>query len=445
MSNEPKPNREVTQDQDLLKAQRELDVAAARATLIQRLRQVLTQDKMDAFHNDSELQDFIRQTEHHDIGLKGVIRQDEMERLKQRFQFERDREGILRRIEIEGITDDARRERAWKELLAEERQKDEQHRRDLDRQLDTDRNDLEVSKVKSEIERLEHAERMRQGEEVLLLLQKVGDTEHPEDIRAQVLEVRTLQERSKATVEALLSILDGPAADRILQLEDLRCRQRMSPEQLLALAAQASPEAAKALASKYEADGQISAKQVELLQQRLAEQRQTVVAGGGLGNPAVNPQPSLATACRQQTTGYILSAFALCKAGIRYDGKESLEFFKLGCTLINMPIGREHIPREEAEGFLSAFTSQYPDSRLAWFEYGVFLRDKVAAAPPGDKSTATAAMQCFERAKALAPEDPEIEMHMALLCQAMADFEGARRHYNSSDALSGTFSKRCHQ
>ena len=300
------------------------DLTIQRTRLGQRLRENLTQDRMDAFKSEKDFEAFVRQTEH-EMGLKGVIRQDEMDRLKQRFQFERDREGILRRIEIEGIASDERREQAWKELLAEERQRDEGHRRDLERQLETAKSEADKRKIGLEVERLEHAEDVRQAEEGIRLLRQVKDVEHEEAVRKQELEAKTLEARSRATAEALLSIVDGPAADRLVNLENLRRQQQMTPDQILALAAQASPEAARALAKKYETEGQMSAERIRMLEKQIADQRQmaddyanrmerlmqvalsqmgdvagtrarpveprqTVVASGGIGRPVViNP------------------------------------------------------------------------------------------------------------------------------------------------------------
>ncbi|MBI4604703.1 MAG: zinc ribbon domain-containing protein [Planctomycetes bacterium] len=262
-----------TKQQELAVAEAEAGQTEQRAKLNQRLREVLTQDKMDAFKSEKDLEDFIRQTEH-ELGLKQVIRQDEMERLRQRFQFERDREGLLRRIEVEGIASDERREQAWKELLSEERQRDERHARELERGLGTARSAAERRKIEIEIERLEHEEDVRQAEEGLRLLRDVKAIEREEAVLEQELEAKRLAERSRATAEALLSIVDGPAAERIAQIEALRQQQKMTPEQILALAAAASPQAAEALAQKYRAEGQLSAEKARLLEQQIAEQRQ---------------------------------------------------------------------------------------------------------------------------------------------------------------------------
>ena len=243
------------------------DVAEDRVKLNRRIREALTQDKMDAFKSANDFEQFVRQTEH-EMGLKEVIRQDEMDVLKERFNFERDREKILRRIEIMGIENDARREEAWKALTADEDMLDERRRRELERRIKDAKSEIDVRKAQIDLDDYE----AKLGIDRLM---RMKDMEFLEDQRAQKLEEEKLKVRGQATVEALLSIVDGPAADRIVQLEELRRREKMSPEQILALAAGASPEAARTLAHRYEADGQLSAERAKLLEKQLADQRQT--------------------------------------------------------------------------------------------------------------------------------------------------------------------------
>ncbi len=257
---------------ELRLAEEEAELTIARTRLGQRLRENLTEDKMHAFKTEKDFEDFVRQTEH-ELGIKQVIREDEMERLKERFRFERDREGLLRRIEIETISDKARRDRAWEELISEERQRDEGHTRQLRRELETAKTDAEKRKIQLELERLENIEDIRQAEEALRLREEVEELDHKRALDAQEVEARTLEARGKATAAALLSIVDGPAADRIARLEELRAQQNMTPEQILAVLSAASPDAAAALAKKYEAEGQVAVGEARILKEHLAEIR----------------------------------------------------------------------------------------------------------------------------------------------------------------------------
>jgi hypothetical protein len=241
-------------------------LAEQRVLIAQRLRETLTRDRMHAFKDEKEFEDFVRQTEH-ELGLKDVIRADEMERLKERFQFERDREGLLRRIELLGIKNDALREQAWKQLLADEQAADERHGRDLERQV-------AAAQAGVKIRGLEHEQDMREAKDGIGLLEQMKRIEREEDLHRVEVERLTLEQRSKATAEALMSIVDGPAAERLAGLERFRLQQNMSPEQLLALAASASPAAAEALGQKYAAKGQVSTALLQQMQKQLTEQRQ---------------------------------------------------------------------------------------------------------------------------------------------------------------------------
>lgn len=311
-----------------------VDLRAQRNLLNRRLRELLTQDKMDAFKSEKDLEDFVRQTEH-ELGLKGVVRDDEMQRLKERFQFERDREGTLRRLEIQGIESDELREQAWKQLLADERQRDERHRRQLERDLEAARTSEEQAKIQARIDQIKHEQDLREAHDGLELLQKTKDIEQAERDRESERKLKEVEAFGKADAQALLAILDGPAAERVMQLEKFRAQKELSPEQLLALAAEASPEAARALAAKYTAEGHLSAELIRRLEQQLAEQRelsaghadrmervmqtalrqmgqvatarahsgeaqQTVVVPGGLGPPVVVNPPAAGPArtCR---------------------------------------------------------------------------------------------------------------------------------------------------
>ena len=261
------------QNQQLARDTAEADLNEQRTKLTQRLRETLTQEKMHAFQSEKDFEQFIRQTEH-ELGLKQVVQDDEMARLKERVEYERDRESVLRRIEIQNLRDEQERESAWKELQAYEQRRDEQHRRELERRLRETGNEHEQQKLQLEMQRLEHTEQMRQAEHGMELLERTKRLEQEELEHEQQVEARRLNERSNATVEALLSIVDDPdAANRIAEMEKLRRKQHLTPEQLLVMAAEASPEAARALAQKYQAEGQMSQELAKRYEQQLEEQR----------------------------------------------------------------------------------------------------------------------------------------------------------------------------
>lgn len=330
---------------DLATAEGHAGVREGWTKLHMRLRDTESQDKMDECKNSADLKDFIAQTVH-EMKLKDAIRDNEIDSLVERFEYDRNRANVLRRIEIQTLENESDRDRAWLDLLALERRTDEAHKHDLGRKLADAKSEHEIAAIRVEVSKLEHAEDLRQRREEHIQdmieardgmdnLKRVKDIEQDQADREQQREAATLEARSKATAESLLSIMDGPAADRIVRIEELRNQQNMSPEQILAVAANASPEAANALAAKYQAEGQLQAGMVDQLKQQIDQQqgitdkhadrlervmqsameqmghvagtrarpvdpKQTVVAGGGAAAPIVinTPTSQPAVSCR---------------------------------------------------------------------------------------------------------------------------------------------------
>jgi hypothetical protein len=158
----------------------------------------------------------------------------------------------------------------------------------LRRRLQTAQNDVERRKLELDLERLSHAEQMRRAEleeefkqkkarSAVEMLKQVKDLDAEEDRREQEREERKLASRSQASIAALISVVDADARETLLKLEQKRIEGTMTPEQMLAEAAKTSPEAARALAQKFQSEGLISAKAAEeraaLLERQIAEQR----------------------------------------------------------------------------------------------------------------------------------------------------------------------------
>lgn len=277
--------RQTGEREKLTADQGDADLQADRLKLAARLRTVLSQDRLDSFQSESDFEQFVRKTEH-ELGLKNTVLDNEMQSLQEKFRADRDREGLLRRIEIEGITDDVRKEREWKQLITSERVRDETQSRELRRKLEATDNQAERRKIELEQERLEHAEAMRRqdaesdfsqkrAQAGVEALRQMKQMEADEDRLAQELEEKKLASRSQASVMALMSVIDGPVAEQLAALEKMRLQQSLSPEQLLAIAAQTSPEAAKALSQRFAAEGTISAQRAEIFERQLSDQRTT--------------------------------------------------------------------------------------------------------------------------------------------------------------------------
>ena len=250
------------------------DIQIDRLKLTQRMRKELTADKMDEIKTDADLESFVRQTEH-ELGIKDVIRADEMDRLKREFAFNREKEILLQEIEITGIRDEHERNRVRATLIARIENENLEHQARLDREMAEVKSEAEARKIRLQIERLESEQDFWEAEKAIELRRKSELVQNEMEERRQQVEAKTLEDRSKASAQALLSILDGPAADRILKLEEFRAKEKLAPDQLIAMAAADSPHVAQALAEKYKAEAAMSNERFKQLQEFMAKQDQT--------------------------------------------------------------------------------------------------------------------------------------------------------------------------
>ena len=263
---------------------RQADVEIDRVKLTQRLRKSMTVDQMDKLKTEKDFEEFVRQTEH-EMGIKDTIRADEMDKLKREFAFARDKEVLLQEIEIVGIRDEQERNRMRTNLIARIENQNLEHRAQLDKNLAEAENEAEIRQIKLAADRLESEQDFWEAEQaielrkksdfaVLEVEQKKQDLDLDRQEREQKIEADRLRDRSQASAEALLSILDGPAADRIARLEELRVKQQLTPDQMVAMAAAESPQVAQALAEKYKSETAMSDERFKQMQDFLAQQQQ---------------------------------------------------------------------------------------------------------------------------------------------------------------------------
>ena len=103
----------------------------------------------------------------------------------------------------------------------------------------------------------DHEQDMNEALDAVNLRERSQQVQLKVQAEEQRLEAEKLKARSEASAQALLSILDGDAANRIMKLEELRVKQGLSPEQIIAMTAADSPHVAQALAEKYRAEATI--------------------------------------------------------------------------------------------------------------------------------------------------------------------------------------------
>ena len=285
----------------------------------------MTQEKMDAFTSERDFEEFVRQTEH-ELGMKDVIREDEMARLKERFSHERERDGLLKRIEIESIARDAEREEARAALLADEEARATRHKGDLERQLQTAENEADKQRIQNELRKEEMELDKIEAENAIAMRERTMAVQREHERETLVMkredEEARLRARSQASAEALISITEGPAADRLARLAEMERKEKLSPEQLFAMAAAADPEVARAYArEKGIGDFEERLKKQEELHKGYADRMERLMEtamqqiGRVAGAQQVFLQPGMPAAGAQpcpKCTGMVAPAMAHC-------------------------------------------------------------------------------------------------------------------------------------
>ncbi|MEA3283118.1 MAG: zinc-ribbon domain-containing protein, partial [Euryarchaeota archaeon] len=197
------------------------DLDSKRLGLTKRMRARLTDDKMDELGNAEELETFL-----HGLDQDKVIRENEMNDLKQIFVENREDRGVARRLMLDRIEqrheldmhlerDDYEREKTAKD--AEARIRIEQME---DKVLDDEaRKGIELLKAMKAAKR-EDAASYQSLE--LEKMQKEAD-----------LEAERLKARSAATDEALITMTEGKGAEHLSELARMKLATGLTEEQIL--------------------------------------------------------------------------------------------------------------------------------------------------------------------------------------------------------------------
>lgn len=277
-------------------AQERITDIEQRAALNQRLRETLTRERLHKFSSATDLEEFVRQTEH-ELGMKQVIRREEMEELKRTYENKRDddelaRKHLLEKLELEH--DLVMRRLNWSGEREKLDHQIEQQRKTLEAQQQMEWSTFQQQLQKRGALRGESVEDARsKAEEVRIKMGLAGEAlelrakraaqEHDEESRriqreqeekdreaarlreAQDQAARHEQERIRALSEAEQARL---AAD----LKKTEIFQGMSDEQILALMAKDSPHVAEAIAERARAQAQAqaaSSQEVKALYERV--------------------------------------------------------------------------------------------------------------------------------------------------------------------------------
>jgi len=203
----------------------ELAYYEGRVQLHDRMRRAVLEDKLSELRTEEELERYL-----HELDRQKLLREEEIEELKRQFAWRREGWEALKRHYLSLL--DAMFEMELEKLRRK-------------REREEDLADLEIA---------------RKGFEIL--------SEHK--ARKMQLELERMEKMSRLSVEALIAV-SGPEQARLLaELKRTEILRGMSEEQILALAAEKSPEVARAFQEKFRA---LSAEEQGRFYERLLEAR----------------------------------------------------------------------------------------------------------------------------------------------------------------------------
>jgi len=200
----------------------EIEILRRRLEFDQKLREMLASDQMQKFKSEQDVEEYVRQlaqerevaAEHRDHELQRLkqVHRHELESDVARYQMAEEMEKVAHQIGVQLRWDDYTRDKLVKDA----------------------RTQAEVKEISSKAE----------YEETLLWMKIRADKMRLEQQRLEQ-EVHTLAGQS---LETLLAVLPPEKHGSLLQLKELALKEGRSAEELLALAAIHSPEAARVLA-----------------------------------------------------------------------------------------------------------------------------------------------------------------------------------------------------
>lgn len=229
---------------DLYIDSRWIDAEEARGQLNERMRQVLTKEKMDEFRSGIDLENFIREQQK-ELGLKDIIHKEEIKELGRIFDENRDRKELAHSQLLDRLAHEY-------DLVKERKEKIAKGEMSI---IDAE------DKVKGK--RIEFDEELRQDRE---------DWKLADEIKKDKIEQRKkeLEILSQASIQALIAeSKDDEVREHLLKLQQIGQEEKMTPEQILARAAKDSPEAAEAIGKKFAAQGMFNEQRVKELQKTI--------------------------------------------------------------------------------------------------------------------------------------------------------------------------------
>jgi hypothetical protein len=215
-----------------------------RVQLYKRMRQAVLQDKLSALRTEEELERYL-----HGLDKRKLLREAELEEFKREMAWRREGWEALKRHLLTRL-----------DVIFEEDLKTYQAVKELERQ-----------KMREEFERAEEEKDLELGLKALERLKEIKRRDELERKRAEhQMELERMEKMTQFSVEALIAAT-GPEQARLLaELKRTEILSGLSEEQILALAAEKSPEVAKAFQEKFRS---LSAGELRGLYEKLLDAR----------------------------------------------------------------------------------------------------------------------------------------------------------------------------
>ncbi len=280
-----------TQLQEIFEETKDIEYREQRQKIWARMRDLVNSDKMDEVTSADQLEAFMLE-----INKGKYLREEEILDLKNTFeQSARKRDFLLRKIDLEQsidllriqkkgaseleleladldikkkrleLEDEIYRARAQKTAERDEWLKDEMAKIEADKAGDMA--DLEVARMSQELVhnmQQKKVELQLHGERERMLIEMQGKRDQLE------IDMQRIQAMSQASGEVLISMSGPEQAKLIAELQRTKAMQGMTSEQILAFAAEKSPEVAKAFQEKYMG---FSVEEREKLYKQMMEQK----------------------------------------------------------------------------------------------------------------------------------------------------------------------------
>ena len=273
-----------------------------RAVLSDRMAELRTEDELEAFLRQVDRQGLIRDKEYQDLKRTFAEEQEDHE-LQRRYvqrKIEIERQKELDRIALVGETELLelrlkRREMELQAQLAEERMQAIERKKieiegrqiELGMALQEAKTTAEITEIQRQqdnldgelgihmLELMDARKIKKQREEMLLEAEreeKALERRLQEERARHEMEMERLQLLSQAGIELLISVSDAEQGRLLADLKRTETLAGMSEEQILALAAEKSPEVARAFQEKFRA---FSAEQQAEMYERMLRDRDT--------------------------------------------------------------------------------------------------------------------------------------------------------------------------